>query len=395
MAYATRASRGTPARAGAFAGAKKQVGDALLYRRTPFVISYWRGRQLLFENFLTQRRIAANPLTATVLHFFDRWRSLSELFAAWNEYTAVSLRKAVGALARHSLLQLYGRKPPRGEKELQAWSEWNPAASYFHLSTKDLQFPDDAEEHFRRLVQHAKSHPIPRPIKRYANARQIRLPALHVDSEFSRVLLSRRTWRKFSPRPVSLSALGNLLGLTWGVQAWAKIPQIGSVAIKTSPSGGALHPIEAYVLARTVQGLQPGIYHYSGADHRLALLRRGATSRHIVKFLADQWWYGGASFVVFMTAVFARTQWKYDYARAYRAVLMEAGHLCQTFCLTATWLNLAPFCTLAFADSMIEKALGVDGVSESVLYAAGAGLRPDHAEQAHLLSGSEISKLNL
>jgi SagB-type dehydrogenase family enzyme len=100
--------------------------------------------------------------------------------------------------------------------------------------------------------------------------------------------------------------------------------------------------------------------------------------------LAGQWWFGDASFVVFMTAVFKRTQWKYDYPRAYRAVLMEAGHLCQTFCLTAAWLGLAPFCTIAFKDSMIEQTLGVDGISESVLYAAGAGERPSDETQAHL-----------
>ncbi len=78
-----------------------------------------------------------------------------------------------------------------------------------------------------------------------------------------------------------------------------------------------------------------------------------------------------------MTAVFPRTQWKYNFARAYRVVLAEAGHLCQTFCLTATWLGLAPFCTMALADTRIERDLGVDGVTESVLYAAGVGRPPN------------------
>ena len=92
--------------------------------------------------------------------------------------------------------------------------------------------------------------------------------------------------------------------------------------------------------------------------------------------LAGQWWFRDAAFVVFLTAIFHRTQWKYDYPRAYRAVLAEAGHLCQTFCLTATWLGLAPFCTMALADTRIEKTLRVDGISESVLYAMGAGTKP-------------------
>lgn len=369
--------------------------DTVRYKRPPFLISYWREDQLVFENFLTQRRVAASPLTSTILHFFSREQSLRSLCAALPDYTPASLRAAVHTLERHSLLQRHGRKPPVGERALRSWSEWNPAAGFFHLATKNLPFERDAAKEFRGLIRLAKSRPIPKPLKRYPKAQRVKLPPANLDSDFPRVLVERRTWRKFSKRPVSLTLLGDLLGLTWGIRRWVKIPKIGSVAAKTSPSGGALHPIEAYVLVRNVKGLRPGIYHYDAASHHLERLRRGANSRQITDYLANQYWYGGAAFVVFMTAVFARTRWKYDYARAYRAVLIEAGHLCQTFCLTATWLGAAPFCTMAFADSKIEKALGVDGISESVLYVAGAGARPENGKQAHLLSGSEISNLNL
>ena len=91
--------------------------------------------------------------------------------------------------------------------------------------------------------------------------------------------------------------------------------------------------------------------------------------------LGGQTWFKDAAAVFFMTAVFAREQWRYSSPRAYRAVLIDAGHLCQTFCLVATWLELAPFCTMALADSTIERALGIDGISESVIYAAGVGTR--------------------
>ena len=64
------------------------------------------------------------------------------------------------------------------------------------------------------------------------------------------------------------------------------------------------------------------------------------------------------------------------------AVLAESGHLCQTFCLVATWLGLAPFCTMALADSRIERDLEIDGVSESIIYAAGVGSRPKGVEWA-------------
>jgi SagB-type dehydrogenase family enzyme len=364
--------------------ARGKNGSRLKYRRSPFLVSYWSDKQLVIENFATGRRIGADPLAITILNFFDRWRSFREFLSQFDEYQTASLRESLDLLVKHSILERSDRNRSPSEQAMQSWAAWNPAAGFFHSSTKDVEFDTDAEEGLRDLQRLARANPMPRPIKQYSNAIHVPLARPRVENEFPRLLLCRRTWRKFSVRPVDVCVLGSLLGLTWGVQAWVEIPQVGSVALKTSPSGGSLHPIEAYVLARNVRGLRPGLYHYDGAAHRLDLLRRGTNSRQMVKYLAGQRWFSGASFVVFMTAVFTRTQWKYDYARAYRAVLMEAGHLCQTFCLTATWLGLAPFCTIAFKDFLIERTLGVDGISESVLYAAGAGMRPPDERQAHL-----------
>ena len=89
-------------------------------------------------------------------------------------------------------------------------------------------------------------------------------------------------------------------------------------------------------------------------------------------------YFAKAAFVVMMTAVLDRQVWRYPYARAYRAALTEAGHVCQTFCLTATWLGLAPFCLMGLDDAAIEQDLGIDGVRETALYVAGAG--PVHEE---------------
>jgi SagB-type dehydrogenase family enzyme len=168
--------------------------------------------------------------------------------------------------------------------------------------------------------------------------------------------------------------LSTLLGLTFGVRGWIEIPGIGRTPRKAAPSGGSRHPIEAYIVARRVKGLTRGIYHYRADRHELERLSR-ATPR-VAEYLPTQTWFNGAAALVLMTAVFPRVQWRYSFPRAYRVVLADAGHVCQNFCLTATWLGLAPFCSMALADSRIEKDLGIDGVTESVLYAAGVGTRP-------------------
>ena len=130
------------------------------------------------------------------------------------------------------------------------------------------------------------------------------------------------------------------------------------------------------MLALRVAGLVPGLYHYAADSHALELIDRHVSRRLVERYLPNQPWFKPAAALVFFAPVFQRELWRYPYARAYRALLIEAGHLCQTFCLTATWLGLAPFCTMALADSRIEKDLGLDGITESVLYVAGVGTRP-------------------
>jgi SagB-type dehydrogenase family enzyme len=348
------------------------------FSRSLFLVCYWQDGRFVFENYATGARINAAPITCEVLDFFDGWRPAEELFAHLKQYTPASLRKAIFDLTKHSLLRRSDRQENRTEQAMRAWARWSPAAGFFHFSTKDVPYSVDLDAIERSLRQRAKTKPMPVAIKHYSRFSKVELPRPKANSEFPRVLLARRTWRRFSPHRVELSALSTLLGLTWGVQRWIHVPGLGSMALKTSPSGGALHPSEVYVVARRVDGLRPGLYHYDSDKHRLELLRRRATSRQVTSYLAGQWWFGSAAAVMLMTAVFPRVQWKYDFPRAYRTVLIEAGHLCQTFCLIATWLRLAPFCTMAFADSRIENDLGIDGITESVLYAAGVGSRtPD------------------
>jgi SagB-type dehydrogenase family enzyme len=357
---------------------RKADAARAFFRRAPFLVSYWQGKQLYFENYLTRKKIGASLETAALLDLFSGWKREDAAFLRWPEYTRKSLRHAIRQLAQESFLQQSAvRNPPENprEKALQNWKAWNPAAGFFHMQTKDSYSEEISAKEIRWTEELLGSGRAPVPVKTYPGARTIVLRQEKYASEFPRVLRERRTWRKFGSRTIPKEKVARLLHLSFGVQEWLRIPEGGRFAQKTSPSGGALHPAEAYVLVQKVRGIARGIYHYDAVVHQLQEIRRGTSPAEIQRLLAGQWWFRGAAIVVFLTAVFHRTQWKYNYPRAYRAVLAEAGHLCQTFCLTATWLGLAPFCTMAFADTRIEKALKVDGISESVLYAMGAGTR--------------------
>jgi SagB-type dehydrogenase family enzyme len=346
------------------------------FRRSPFLVSYWEDGNLVFENFAVGKKSAAAPVATELLDYLNRWRSFAAVSAHFPLYSPSSLRAAIRGLERHALLQRSDRKEPPTERAMAAWKNWNPAAGFFHFTGRDLPFEADLVRIGRYMAGLTREKAMPVPVKRYPQAAQIPLLAARESGEFPRVLTSRRTWRRFAPGRISFADLSTLLGLTFGVREWVNVPALGRFAVKTSPSGGALHPIEAYVVARDVEGVSPGIYHYDASRHRLELLRRGITRDRMSDYVMGQRWFADACAFVVMTAVFTRTQWKYRFPRAYRVVLAECGHLCQTFCLTATWLGLAPFCTMALADSKIDRDLGIDGVTEGALYAAGVGQVP-------------------
>jgi SagB-type dehydrogenase family enzyme len=368
------------------AAGKRKKREVRIFRRSPLVICYWLSRALVFENYGTGKKVAGDPFVASILHFCGQGRTEDEILERFSEATAGDLRSGIRRLVKCSLLEDGSVENQEEQKRWKNWETWNPSAGYFHFSTKDFPYARGAAEDLAGLKKFAAEKPLPERTKKYSLRSAIELHSRSSEMEFPRILRQRRTWREFSSKPVDRDSLEQLLWLSFGVQKWVKVPGVGRLAITTSPSGGALHPLEAYVGIRNVKGIRAGIYHYDAADHRLELLRKGLGKREIDGFLASQRYFSGAAFVIFLTAVFVRTQWKYVYPRAYRVVLAEAGHVCQTFCLTATWLGLAPFCTMAFTESKIEKALKIDGVGESVVYAMGAGQRPGRPATAERLS---------
>jgi SagB-type dehydrogenase family enzyme len=345
-------------------------------RRARHLVSYWTDEGMVITNYATNSSVVGDALVAHILGHCAEWTSIPDLRA---RLTGIPPRTIDGLVAeminQRLLVRSDGRSDPR-ERALDTWRDWNPAAGFFHLSTKDLATPANREQAERALREEAQTVGTPSAVKRYPSVPEVRLPPPNVKGPFADVLLDRRTWRSFDDAPVALSDISTLLHLTWGVQRIVDRVGLDPVRLKTSPSSGARQPLEAYMLARAVDGLEPGLYHYRGDDHSLERIKKGATARTIQKYIPGQWWYDSAAAVFLMTAVFARTQWRYRFARAYRSVLLEAGHVCQTFCLVATWLGLAPFCTGRFADSYVERQLRIDGVTESFVYGAGVGRRP-------------------
>jgi SagB-type dehydrogenase family enzyme len=345
-----------------------------VFRRRPSLAAYWVGETLRVENYLTQRVCDVEPLHAVLLGALAAWRSKADLLEAVPGLNRRTLTAALASLVAGDLIESSDRASSSRELEFQStWEHWSPSAAFFHFGTKDLEYGVETDQDYLRVRRQTEGPPEMLRLRRGA---VVKLPAFPRRGSLPRLLLARRSFRAFGARPVTIRELSALAGLTWAVQRWVRIAPDFALPLKTSPSGGACHSIEVYFAVRRVSGLAPGLYHYRPDSHALVRLRKGWTGRTIARRLGGQPWFAESAVVALMTSAVERVQFKYRFARAYRVVLLEAGHFCQTFCLVATWLGLAPFCTAAIADSAIERDLSIDGVRECVLYAAGVGSRP-------------------
>jgi SagB-type dehydrogenase family enzyme len=349
----------------------------VLYRRIETLVCYWGAGGFTVRDYAMNRRGTLSFISFRVLFQLDSWTEFKRLRAALPDLTAAVLRRELRRLRAMTLVETSDEPPRPASLDAGKWMTWSPDAALLHFGTKNLNRQPLGEAR-KTFADHLGIEPYPQRLKMIPGAARRPLPDYPRTGSFPRILLARRTWRRFAPAAVSLQDIATLLGLTWGVQGWLAASPTVRPALKTSPSGGACHSIEVYLVAANVSKLRPGIYHYCPDSHELEVVR-GGLRKDVMRHYLRQPWFADCPALFIMTSVFARVRWKYPSPRAYRVLLMEAGHLCQTFCLVATWLGLAPFSTAAFADSVIERQLGIDGVEEGVLYAAGVGARPGPA----------------
>ena len=125
-----------------------------------------------------------------------------------------------------------------------------------------------------------------------------------------------------------------------------------------------------------MRGLAAGVYHYLADRHALERLRGPISAERLRSYYPSSGYFAEAPAHLLMTAVFARQLWRYPYARALGLPWPRRVTSARRFCLTATWMGLASFCLMGLADTRIEQDLGIDGITESVPYAAGVGHRP-------------------
>ncbi|MCS6969641.1 MAG: SagB/ThcOx family dehydrogenase [Planctomycetota bacterium] len=167
-------------------------------------------------------------------------------------------------------------------------------------------------------------------------------------------------------RGCTLAALARWLYATYGITGIIQQPG-QPLYLRAAPSAGALYPTELYVAVRSWPELPAGLYGFDPLRHRLALLREDPGCADAVTAAA----YGNAELaaaplIVIVASVFERSRWRYR-ERAYRRVLLDAGHVIGNAGIAAAACGLRVAATAAFCDEQVEAAIGCPVGEEGVL----------------------------
>lgn len=191
-------------------------------------------------------------------------------------------------------------------------------------------------------------------------------------AEFARLLFERKSRRKYTNEPISMAELSYLAWACEGVRE-----NRGKYSFRTTPSGGARHPLDLYAFAHKVSGLPVGLYRYLPVEHALVLERQGDESRELDRAIRGQFWN---SAVVFLwAAVPYRSEWRYGKA-AQKLVALDAGHSCQNLYLACEALGLGTCAVGAYDQERLDAWLGLDGEDIFAILAAPVG-RPSAGPQ--------------
>lgn len=218
----------------------------------------------------------------------------------------------------------------------------------------------------------------PLAYKSYMGTKKIFLKKPNIDDvktpSFEEIVINRRTTRNFNENEkITISQLSYLLYYSYGITGKIE-DNAGNIKqyLRAAPSGGGLYPCEIYMIIKNVEGIERGLYHYNVKLHALECLKEGDFTGKIRELSSYDTTLSKAQIVMFITAVFPRTLFKYG-DRGYRFVLLDTGHLAQNLFLSSTALGLGLFPCGGFYDDAINDFLQVDGVTESVVYELAIG----------------------
>jgi SagB-type dehydrogenase family enzyme len=177
-------------------------------------------------------------------------------------------------------------------------------------------------------------------------------------SSIEKLIKKRRSVRRYTDRELSESVISRIVWAAQGISS--------KDGLRTSPSAGALFPLDVHVVAGEGSGLEPGTYRYIPDEDALVQEVEGDIREKLSIAALSQPMIKNAFVSIVISAVYPRITSKYG-KRGIRYAHMEAGHAAQNVYLLGTELGIGTCAVGAFDDEEVKKILKLPA-NEDPLY---------------------------
>ena len=331
------------------------------------LVTFPKDRQVIVYNYLTKDVISCAPSDIYWLTVADEWTDVDNIVASHPEIEPLSLKRELGKLVEAGMLLEAGSVQAEAENKYTNSWELGLAVGLFHFAALDNEYGTAADSVAKQKEKNLTNPSPPLYWRNSGNA--IKLPDCTPaqSGQLFEIMQRRRTARIVEQTSISLQHLTECLYAGLGITGFVQT-ETALLPLKMTPSGGARNPFEAFVWVRNVEGLDPGIYHYSALDHSLQFVAH-CPNVAPQEYVQRQDWADNMPAIIFLVAVLERVTWKYNDPNAYRVVMIEAGHIAQNMMLACTKNDLTACPTAALNHTQISNLLGLSSITQTPIYA--------------------------
>lgn len=330
------------------------------YKRSPFLFTYWNeeNNKLVLYNYNRQKKVEVSKDILTIIDALSDWSNLQQLSDELH-IDKKTLFKALEHLTKLNIV--YKNSQRNDDNKIGMRASWDPI---------DLAMQRQ-RSYGGRFAMSERVGKSPSPIKNVTGLSSFKLSK---PQEIGRdkltlkeVLEKRKSIRTYSNKRISPADLSYFLYHS------ARIKNIfnskeGTLTERPYPSGGARYPLEIYVANNRITDIQKGIHYYDPLKHQLMLINNNKNYQkkfnQFVKRVLHPNLKREPDVIFIITAVFARTMWKYD-KLGLSLILSDLGCLYQTMYLIATEMNLAPCPVGKIDEELVKNWTGLNWFEES------------------------------
>jgi len=134
--------------------------------------------------------------------------------------------------------------------------------------------------------------------------------------------------------------------------------------MRAASATGALYPIELYVVAGDIAGLEAGVYHFDPLSFQLSRIRKGDYREELAAVSNDG--IALASVTIAFTSLAWKNAWKYE-ARSYRHWFWDGGVIAANLISLSAAMGSPTRIVQGFVDQTVNELLGLQDEEEATV----------------------------